>query len=233
MNRLFAAAALCALAAWACNKPGATTGGLTQTQDGPALPVDHPAIPNLGLVSASAQRMSVPQLMLTYPQLFGNQSDGGAITWMIGNTPGLVQMSDALGNPDFVNITAEDLSANPLYLKFADDAARDVCLKGLTADQARTGSSRQLLPYVSNSDTFASNPSAINQNLAYLKLLFHGVKVDPGDASLQPLSALWSQVYTSASASSSNLTQGSPNAVFEAWRVVCVAMVTAPEFHIY
>jgi hypothetical protein len=171
--------------------------------------------------------------MLTYPQLFGNQADGGAITWMIGNAQGLVQMSDALGNPDFVNITAEDLSANPLYLKFADDAARDVCFKGLTADQARTGSSRQLLPYVSNSDTLASNPTAVGQNLAYLKLLLHGVKVDPSDASLQPLSSLWSQVYTSASASSSNLTQGSPNAVFEAWRVVCVAMVTAPEFHIY
>jgi hypothetical protein len=59
------------------------------------------------------------------------------------------------------------------------------------------------------------------------------VKVDPSDASLQPLSALWTQVYTSASASSSNLTPGSPNAVFEAWRLVCVAMVTAPEFHIY
>jgi hypothetical protein len=218
MNRFLLVGFVAAVGLWACNKAPATQSGpgYTSTNDGTAMPVDHPAVANLGLVSASPQRMSVPQLSATYPQVFGNQLDGGAITWMIGNTPGLVQMSDALGNPDFINITAQDLSANPLYLKFADDAARDVCLKGLTADQARTGASRQLLPYVSNSDTVASNPTAINQNLAYLKLMLHGIKVDPSDPTLVPLSTLWSSVYTSANMSASNLSPGSPNAVFEA-----------------
>ena len=43
-----------------------------------------------------------------------------------------------------------------------------------------------------------------------------------------PLAALWSSAYASGSSS-----PGSPTAVFEAWRVVCVALVTSPEFHIY
>jgi len=232
MNRLLLCACLAALAA-ACNKAPARGETLGVTPDGPALPTDHPAIPNLGLVSAGPQRLSVPQLQATYPQVFGTQLDGGAITWMIGGTPGLVQMSDALGNPDFITITAQDLSVNPLYLKFADDAARDGCYKSLTADFSRTGGARQILRYASNTDTVATNPSAINQNLAYLKLMLHGSKVDPSDPAVQSLATLWSTVYQSASTSASNVSPGSQGPVFEAWRVVCVAMVTSPEFHIY
>ena len=88
MNRLFALAACSAIATMGCNKsPGSGNITFTETPGGAALPTDHPAIPNLGLKSASAQRMSVPQLMATYPQMFGSLPDGGPVTWMIGNSP--------------------------------------------------------------------------------------------------------------------------------------------------
>ena len=63
----------------------------------------------------------------------------------------------------------------------------------------------------------------MNQNLRALRLQFHGVKVpstdDTGIASYRKL-------YDDTLAASTNNTT-------EAWRAVCVALLTAPEYHFY
>ena len=170
--RRMAWVALAWLGMSACSKD--VTVAVQENPSGNALPVDHPPVPNLGTVSSQGQRLSIAQLRASLPVLMGSELDGGPVTWRLGNgQPGLDAMALSLQEPDFVQITQEDLSPSPLYLKFMDDAARDVCNRALNADFQRTGTARVLLPFVSNTDTPATNLNGFNQNLRFLKLKLH------------------------------------------------------------
>ncbi len=231
-----------ALLAIGCNKPmndGAnlngngppTTVGVSPPQSTP--PVDHPPVSRPPIItSASSQRVTIAQLRGTLPVALGYDLTGQPITWVYPNgRPGLDVVSLTLGEPNYIDTTEEDLSASPLYLKFMDDLARDACDRGLRADYARNAAAdRALLRYVEAADTVSSNASGVNQNLRYLKLRFHGVKIDEADdAAIAPLRDLFARgVQSSAGAATPTA-----NDVKEGWRVVCNALLTAPEFHIY
>lgn len=237
MKRLLLALSASALTAIGCSKisSGNNPQGPTVDTSGnnPALPFDHPPVNTPpSITSAGAQRLSIAQLRGTLPVALGTNLDGSAITWLYpNNQPGLTVVATTLGEPDYIETTEEDLSASPLYLKFMDDAARDVCNRALTADYSRgTPSQRALVRYADTADTASTNAAGVNQNLRYLKLRFHSVKVaDEDDASIAPLRDLFARgVQGSAGARTPTA-----NDVKEGWRVVCVALVTAPEFHIY
>jgi len=230
--------ALFALAAAACSSSPDDSAGknpsLGATDKGPAAPVDHPPvdpgkIPNL---SAAPQRVTIQSLRLSFPIALGTDDKGEPITWKLGDgSNGLDKMSDSLGEADFIDTTEDSVEPSPLYLKFMDDAARDVCNRALSADYARTDkSARVLLHGLEKNDTVATNPTGVDANLRGLKLRMHGVKVAEDDATtIEPLRSLFTTAVDKAAGG------GTPAEadVKEGWRVVCVALLTAPEFHVY
>lgn len=198
------------------------------TPGGDALPADHPPLdPSLLPVrSARSQRLSVKQLRGTIPVAMGTDVDGDDIVWMLYSYPGLEKLADVLGEADYTNRTSDNLEISPLYLKFMDAAARDVCGKALTADLARPDpKTRVLLRHVEKNDTVATNAGGVDANLRYLKLRYHAVKVAEGDD--EPIAMLRTLFADAAAAG------GVAIGPQEGWRAVCVALLTAPEFHLY
>jgi hypothetical protein len=205
-------------------------GGLDTTPSGNALPVDHPTL-DAPITSAGARRISVEQLRRSLPVVLGNDAQGAPITWKVGSKNGLDDNADTLGEADYVNTTEDNLEPAPLYLKFIDDAARDVCTRALAADATRTDPAlRVILRHVDKTDTVQSAATQVDQNLRYLKLRFHGVKIaDTDTTSLAPLRTLFDQAVTKAAAGE----MPTASQVSSGWHLVCVALLTAPEFHIY
>jgi hypothetical protein len=199
--------------------------GVDTTPGGNTLPVDHPAL-DAPLMSAGARRVTVEQLRRSVPIVLGNDTAGNAITWKVGTKNGFDENGDTLGEADYVNTTEDNLEPAPLYVKFVDDAARDVCTRALAADAARTdASTRVILRHVEKTDTVQSAAAKVDENLRYLKLRFHAAK----DANITPLRTLFDTAVTKAA------NGATPTAahVSTGWHVVCVALLTAPEFHIY
>ena len=206
------------LAAAACH------GAVSESPRGPALPTDHPPVYVVGDgASRASGRVAIAQLRGSLPVVMGNDLAGEPITWTAGaqNAPGLITFSRALGEADFANVIEDNLEPSPLYLKFAEDAARDVCEKALAADYGGAAP-RTVVRHVGLDETPTTNPMGFERNLRYLKLRFHGVKVADDDAGA---TAGLRKLFTASAAGS--------NPVKEGWRAVCVALLTAPEFHLY
>lgn len=250
MNRLVSACLVVVLGA--CSQgvvqppaPVVKDPSLVVTENGPALPFDHPAILGggaaggggagggstggggvvmTGPASAGSQRLSVRQLAQSM-----NIALGGS-TWMVGSTNGFDSRSRTLGEADYIGVVDENLEPSSLFLKFMDDAAKDACTRAVNADQTKAANQRVIYKSVSLTDTAASNATGIDQNLVYLKLRFHGIKVSPtDDATLAPLRKLFDDSVKGAAGTAT------PTAahVKEGWRAVCVGLLMAPEYHLY
>jgi hypothetical protein len=178
----------------------------TVTPDGrvPAT-IDPVAAPVEGKI---ARRLSVDQLRQSIPALF----DG--ITWTTRGREQNVMfdaLSKTLGEPDYLGITAENLDASPLFAKFMDDMAGDVCTKAVARDESRPVGDRVLI--IDDTD--------VAKSLRVLRLKLHGLYVPEGSSEgLEDYLVLHQSVATTEGAS-------------EAWKTVCVAMLTAPELMIY
>lgn len=239
---LFALASV-ALALTACDKsppnhredpPPADDLQVDVTPGPDTLPIDHPPIDQPpvddGKVSADVQRVSLHQLERSISAVLGNDANGNPITWMLGNANGFSRYGPTLGVADFINTTEENLEPSALYLKFAGDMARDVCNRALAADAQRTvATERVITRFAAPTDTVQSAPAAVDENLRYLKLRFHGVHVDGDGAKLAPLKTLFATAVEKAAGT------GTPTAahVRTGWHAVCVALITDPEFHLY
>ena len=154
-----------------------------------------------------ARRMSVDQLRRTIPALF----DG--ITWTIQinqNTEveGFTALSRTLGEPDYVEVTSANNEPSPLFAKYMDDMAGNVCEKAVQRDLA--GTEPKLV--IVHED--------VDENLRFLRLKLHGVHAPEGSSD-ESLRALYDEVLTET---------GQEGAAHYA---VCVAMLTAPEFMAY
>ncbi len=159
----------------------------------------------------NAHRLTVGQLRASIPALFGG------ITWTNGSRTNPVVMfntlSRTLGEADYVSVTQESTSPNPIFAKFMDDMAGQVCKLAVAADVAATGSTpKQVIPYATE----------VDRNLRFLRLKLHGIHVP--DASMEGLSEL-RQLYNDILADTHDANQ--------AWTGVCIAMLTAPEFMAY
>lgn len=110
--------------------------GLERGPGSPVDPLDHPPVdvPPSSPVSAATKRLSVEQLRRTLPALMGDDKAGNPITWQDGQAAGLDVNAAALGEADYIYMTADETSPGPLYVKFMDDAARSVCDQALEAD---------------------------------------------------------------------------------------------------
>lgn len=152
-----------------------------------------------------ARRVTVDQLRRSIPTLF----DG--ITWNIAargrQVPGFDVLASTLGEPDYLQTTASNLDPSPLFAKFMDDMAADVCRQAV--DRDRTANAVKLV---------IQHPDNIQQNLRFLRLKLHGIHV-PSDSmeGLGELATLYSDILSGT------------NDPDQAWWGVCIAMLTAPE----
>lgn len=200
---------------------------LNVSDAGPVMPLDHPPVGggDGGLASGGTQRLSVKQLRNSLPVVLGGE------TWMIGTANGFDARAVTLGEPDYIGVVDENLEPSPLYVKFMTDMARNACNRAVVADAAQpVMASRSLQKFVGLTDTVASNKSAVDANLRYLRLAFHGIKVASTDElPIAPLRVLFDDT-VKAAIGTGTLTQAH---VTEGWRTVCVALLTAPEYHLY
>ena len=232
-----------AFAACQDSQVAAPTGPVLDVHDeGPVMPLDHPPVGGgagggvstgggaggggaiTGPHAADAQRLTVRQLAQSLPVVLGGN------TWMVGSAQGFDARSATLGEPDYLGTVDENLEASSLYQKFMGDMARDGCTRAVNADAALAANARVVMRMVSLTDTVATNAGAVNENLRYLKLRFHGVKVSaPETARLDALRAVFTEAVRGAAGTA---TPTAAN-VKEGWRAVCVALLTAPEYHLY
>ncbi len=209
------------------------------------LPVDHPWVGTGGtgggggaggsggavvVQKYGARRLSVPQIEASVKAIFGNDSAGNPITWKVGTADGFLRHRATLGVPDYLNIVDENLEPSPLFLKFMMDMAGSVCTQGVVADRTRGAADKVLTRFVQPTDTVASAPQRIDENLRHLKLVFHGTKVTPGDA--LPIAQLRT-LYTSTVQAAAGAATVTSTHTELGWRTVCVALLTSPEFHVY
>jgi len=121
------------------------------------------------------------------------------------------ELSRTLGKPDYVEMTTEDLEPSALFQKFLDDAARSVCAKVVDRDRERAPAERLL----------ARAGESVDVSLRRLLLRFHGRHLR-GDA---PELEHWRWLVRSTAH-----VAGSEE---EAWRAVCVGLLTHPDFYSY
>lgn len=238
-----------ALTMAACDSLPAQPGGpqvkVSPTQ--PTLPIDHPPLSGTGggsggtggstggssgtgggtataPLAMGTRRLTVAQLSASLPVVLGGT------TWLNGTANGFTSRAATLGVPDYVGITEENLEPSPLYAKFMADAARDACTRVVAADTGKAKSDRVLTRFAEPTDSVATQAAAVNANLRYLKLRFHGAKVAAGDDA--PI-ASYRTLFDSAVKASAGAGAVDANDVKEGWRAVCVALLTAPEYHLY
>jgi hypothetical protein len=179
----------------------------TQWED--LVPTDHGEVsvyPQEEIFGKRARRISVNHLRQSIPALFGG------ISWTNpnGSQNQFDKLSQTLGEADYLNVTLENREPSPLFAKFMDDMAGNVCEKAMREDDQ--GTSQHIMVY----------PDDVDANLRFLRLKFHGIYVPDGSVEgLTDLRALYEDILS--------LT----NQPAQAWSGVCIAMLTAPEFMAY
>ena len=142
----------------------------------------------------------------------------GGIGWDLNGNNRFVQLAATLGKPDFREVVQEDLSPTPVFQKFLNDAARYVCTELVQQELEAEPAERVLITYI---DPKAKDGPEIDQNLSYLLLRYHGVTLAPDAPELER----WRWLFRSVI----HLTD-EPS---QAWRAVCVALITHPDFFSY
>lgn len=130
----------------------------TVTQ-GPELPLDHPDLSRVESARDS-RRISHLQLRRSVDALFKTK-------WTEDGFDLLFVLAPTLGDPDYDEITEENLDPSPLYVKFMEDLANAVCKDVPLATLQPKGTPAE--------------------NVRALKLKLHGEFLEAGDPSLEPL----------------------------------------------
>jgi hypothetical protein len=170
--------------------------------------------------SRQRRRMNIDQLDASIKRVTGG------IAWMAGSGKyhknQFAVLSLTLGKPNYTDMTNEDLDPSALFQKFLADAAQSTCKALVTKEKKTSKDKRVLAKYVNWNDKVENNKKAVDQNLSYLLLRYHGRKVKVDSHELQ----LWRFLFQSAT----KVTGGNTG---EAWRTVCVALMQHPHFYTY
>ncbi len=183
---------------------------VTEVGAGPAVAVA--VVPEGAFEEAptrARRRMDLDQLSASLSRV----TDG--LGWTEGG-PGaerdqLEELSSTLGKPDYVEITTEDLEPSALFQKFLDDAARSICAKVVDRDRGAAPAERLL----------AREGETVDGSLRRLLLRFHGRHLSVDAPELEH----WRWLVRSTAH-----VAGSEE---EAWRAVCVGLLTHPDFYSY
>ena len=178
--------------------------------------------------SRKTKRLTVGMLAGSIPVVAGEDEAGQSITWKLGGEEALGDdeqfglLDRTLGRPDYVSVTDELTEPSALYVKFAQDMARDVCQQILTSDESKPQAERILARLAPLSGSVSTEQ--LRANLRYLKLRFWGEFVPDGaehDDHLKSLEELFQSV------------TGSGEGTQAGWNAVCVALLSSPVFHRY
>ena len=165
------------------------------------------------------QRMTIDQVSATITQVTGG------IGWTEIQGGREVDLFDvfasSLGVPDYVEVTREDLSASALFHKFLDEAARHVCTELVDRETGWQPEAMHLMVHANPDDTLETAPEAIDANLRYLLLRYHGRKVGDEGVALNA----WRWLFESVTHVSGDPVIG--------WRAVCVGLISHPDFYSY
>ena len=134
-------------------------GQIVAKKQGTSLPIDHPDL-SRKQSSRDPRRISHLQLRRSVETALGTK-------WTEDGVDLLYALAPTLGDPDYEEITEENLDPSPLYVKFMEDLANAVCAEAPEA--------------------VLSPKATAEENVAALKLRLHGEWIPPGDASLAPL----------------------------------------------
>lgn len=209
----------------AAQQPGSTqlqpAAPEANTVEGGAVPVQMQEEGNVSVVAVyeperPRKRMDIDQLEAELMRV----SNG--LTWTdIKGTNQFVALSSTLGKPDYIQSTVEELGPTVLFEKFLGDAARSVCTRLVDADKKASPEARVLMREASPTDTLQTNPEGVDANLRRLLLRFHGRAYEPHASQLNQ----WSWLFETVSYSSKDPAL--------AWRAVCVALISHPDFYSY
>jgi hypothetical protein len=224
------------------NRPG-TPGSVTtvdpgsSTTSGPGTTLSDPAINN-NRVGRSPKRLNVRQLRAAYASALGvtwQQPQRVASADYVGGSAVLdTDMFDflarTLGRPDYNAFTHESIEPNAVFSKLVGDAARKACRDAITADLTLTPGLRHLLRFSNETDTWATNETAVRRNIAHLMLRFWSRTVAPTDPIVTQLGTLFT---TAATAPASTMPALQAGTAVDGWRTVCIALATDNEFLTY
>jgi hypothetical protein len=178
---------------------------------------DATLLPFVEPMRRARQRMTIPQLSDSLTQVTGGlgwtQPFGSYdvdLFWVFASS---------LGVPDYVEATREDRSASALFHKFLDEAARHACSELVLRETGGEPFEPYLMVHATSSDTVITAPEAIDDNLRYLLLRYHGRKV-VGDAAV--LNA-WRWLFESVTHVTGDPAIG--------WRGVCIGLISHPDFY--
>ena len=178
---------------------------------------DATLLPFVEPMRRARQRMTIPQLSDALQQVTGGL---GWTELQGGIEADLFEVfASSLGVPDYIEATREDRSASALFHKFLDEAARHACSDLMVRETSGQPFEPHLMVHATASDTVASDPAAIDANLRYLLLRYHGRKV-VGDAAA--LNA-WRWLFESVTHVTGEPAIG--------WRGVCVGLISHPDFY--
>ena len=178
--------------------------------------VDHGEVDLLPpLPARNRQRMNLDQLAAAIDQV------SGGLAWTEGNTDLLTTLAATLGKPDYREVIMEDLTPSPIFQKFLDDAARDVCQKLVQREMNQPTAERFLMLHVDPNDDLEAMNADLDANLVELLLRFHGKAVTAETPEL----VHWRWLVTSIA----NATQEP----IKGWHATCVALMTHPDFYTY
>lgn len=177
----------------------------TPTGHGSDVTID----PVIALDGKVARRVTVDQLRRSIPRLFAG------ITWTIGQgqrqAVGFDSLARTLGEADYIQTNSNNTDASPLFAKFMDDMAGDVCTKAIAHDRT-----------AAHEDKLVIREPDADANLRYLRLKLHAVLVPAGSTDgIAELRQLHDAVV------------GGGGSDEDGWLAVCVAMLTAPEMMAY
>jgi hypothetical protein len=131
----------------------------------------------------------------------------------------LDQYSASLGEANYLDRNEESLEVSSLFMKLATDLSGQVCSAALTEDQAQADLSKRQIMLA---------PDDPAKTLRALRLKLHAIWVDENSTvGIEKLQLL----YTKALSAAESAKQSDPKAW--AWHVVCVAMLTDPQFLAY
>jgi hypothetical protein len=182
-------------------------------------------------VGRAPRRLDVDQLRVSFEALLGAPWVGPRAVWTPESPSGrrfepeadLAEFfASALGRPDYVNSTSEVLEPTITFAKLLSDAARSVCAEGLRRDLARPPGERRILLEVSPTDTLPASEAAVRRNLAALALRLWAAELPPEGVAVSALLGVFRVALAQRSATP-----------MDAWRAVCIDLVTDPRFFTY
>lgn len=166
------------------------------------------------------KRMNIDQLNAALLQA------SGGLTWVVAGKNQFEALAATLGKPDFADQVMEDLSPSTIFAKFLHDAALNVCEALVAKDAKAAPAERVFFVHAAPTATPGQDLAAVNANLRYLLLRWHGRQLAKDAPQLEN----WRFLLASAQKTASG---AAPAQAQAGWQAVCVALATHPAFYTY